>query len=295
MSEDLALSVVGPALTISAVAERTGISAVTLRAWQNRYGLGPSRTTPGGHRRYTPADVARLISVQDMVARGVPAGDAARAVLAATGEASALPRLALEPGALTSAHVLAAAALDLDGPAARALLRQHLARRGVVQTWDTLLRPVLCAVGSQWPDVPHGVAVEHMLSHVSTVVFGETVRRVPDDGEPAVLLACAPGELHDLPLFALWAGLEEAGVAATLLGARTPASALVEAAERHSPALVVLLSVLPDWAHPELFEDLPPGAGMLAAGPGWDLARLPSDVVPVNDLGAAVQAVVDLH
>ena len=51
---------IGAALSISAAARHTGITVATLRMWQTRYGLGPSLTTPGGHRRYTAGDIQRL-------------------------------------------------------------------------------------------------------------------------------------------------------------------------------------------------------------------------------------------
>ncbi|OOE97942.1 hypothetical protein BZG79_15885, partial [Salinivibrio sp. MA427] len=39
-------------LTISQVAEQTGVNPVTLRAWQRRYGLLSPARTAKGHRLY---------------------------------------------------------------------------------------------------------------------------------------------------------------------------------------------------------------------------------------------------
>ena len=47
----------GAELTIAAVATRTGVSVATLRAWERRYGFPVPQRLPGGHRRYTEADV----------------------------------------------------------------------------------------------------------------------------------------------------------------------------------------------------------------------------------------------
>jgi len=282
-----------PALTISAVERRTGISQATLRAWENRYGLAPSRVTAGGHRRYTPNDVARLRSVQQLVAQGVPAGEAARSVLSLAGERH-LPHLDLPHGTGRWARELATAAVDLDGPATRGLLREHLAAHGVLITWDTVLRPVLRAIGDQWPEVPHGVAAEHMLSHIATVVLGETVRRPPGVGDRSVLLACAPGELHDLPLYALWAALDVTRAEATLLGARTPVEPLVASAERHRPDVVVMFCLLPEFGRVEHLLQLAGSATLVAAGPGWDRAALPGDIEHVDDLLGATEVVTKL-
>ena len=65
-------------LPVGKVSELLGIPAVTLRTWEARYGLGPSGRTSGSHRRYTSADIKRLRRVQQLIARGVSAGDAAR-------------------------------------------------------------------------------------------------------------------------------------------------------------------------------------------------------------------------
>jgi DNA-binding transcriptional MerR regulator len=281
-----------PALTISAVERRTGIPQATLRAWETRYGLAPSRVTAGGHRRYTSSDVARLRSVQHLVARGVPAGEAARSVLSLDGEPQ-LPHLDLAPGTGRWARELATAAIDLDGPATRALLREHLAAHGVLVTWDTVLRPVLGAIGDQWPELPHGVAAEHMLSHIATVVLGESLRRPPGVGDRSVLLACVPGELHDLPLYALWAALDVTRAEAILLGARTPVDSLAASVERHRPDLVVMFCLLPEFGRTELLQQLR-GAALVAAGPGWDTASLPDDVEHVDDLLGATEVVTKL-
>jgi DICT domain-containing protein len=50
-------------LTIRELAERTGVSAPTLRSWETRYGAPRPRRLQGGHRRYAPQDVAFVAEV----------------------------------------------------------------------------------------------------------------------------------------------------------------------------------------------------------------------------------------
>jgi MerR family transcriptional regulator, light-induced transcriptional regulator len=61
-----------PTLTVAAVARRLGVAPPTLRTWDRRYGLGPSAHTAGAHRRYSPADVARLMVMRRLTLQGVP-------------------------------------------------------------------------------------------------------------------------------------------------------------------------------------------------------------------------------
>ena len=74
-----------PTLTVAAVARRLGVAPPTLRTWDRRYGLGPSAHTAGAHRRYSPADVARLMVMRRLTLQGVAPADAAALALAADG------------------------------------------------------------------------------------------------------------------------------------------------------------------------------------------------------------------
>jgi DICT domain-containing protein len=58
-------------LTIREAAERTGISAGTIRMWEQRYGFPDPARTASGYRTYTEADVATLRRVASYRARGL--------------------------------------------------------------------------------------------------------------------------------------------------------------------------------------------------------------------------------
>lgn len=49
----------------------------TLRTWDRRYGLGPSSHTVGTHRRYSVADLHRLVVMRRLTLEGVPTAEAA--------------------------------------------------------------------------------------------------------------------------------------------------------------------------------------------------------------------------
>ena len=59
------------AYRIGAAARLTGISAHTLRKWEDRYGLVEPRRSPGGERLYSGADVKRLALVKDLARSGM--------------------------------------------------------------------------------------------------------------------------------------------------------------------------------------------------------------------------------
>jgi methanogenic corrinoid protein MtbC1 len=63
---------------------------------------------------------------------------------------------------------------------------------------------------------------------------------------PAAILACLPGEHHELGLLAFGVALRRRGWRITYLGTNSPIGAVADTARTVLPAVVVLLSMTPD-------------------------------------------------
>ncbi|MFI9007879.1 MerR family transcriptional regulator [Actinosynnema sp. NPDC053489] len=281
--------------TPRAVAAMLGISPTTLRTWDQRYGLGPSDRTAGGHRRYQDDEVEQLRRMVALTAQGVAPAEAARQ--------------AREPGAVhprpvgaeltadaarTARRGFLAAADRLDEPRIRRLAIDLITRHGVVAAWQSVLFPFLVELGERVSRRGAGVEVEHLAS----AGLLHALRAVPypdGTGVLAALLACAPEEQHTLPLEALGAALSEEDCRWLGLGARVPVRALCDALERLRPAVVVI------WAHDrDLAATVPldrlrerTDAVLLAAGPGWEGVAVPDHVRRPVTLVEALQLVLD--
>ncbi|GAA3444645.1 MerR family transcriptional regulator [Planomonospora venezuelensis] len=111
-----------PGYGIGAVARRLGVPAPTLRTWNLRYGLGPSRRSPGGHRRYDAGDLRRLEEMNRLIRSGVPAADAAKLVLGPgfARNAAAAPAREEPAHEAPAEDTPAAGTAGEDGPAAGA-------------------------------------------------------------------------------------------------------------------------------------------------------------------------------
>jgi MerR family transcriptional regulator, light-induced transcriptional regulator len=274
-------------LAAGAVARLLGVSVTTLRTWHQRYGLGPSPHEPGHHRRYSSEDFGRLQTMVRLTGRGVPAAEAARAAMSpggATGgdRARAGGGHAIPVGrAGPAARGLAQAAMRLDAATMLAVITTSLRERGVVETWDGMLAPVLIGVGERHATTRRLVEVEHLLSRSISEALA-TVARPRPNGKTLILLACADEEQHSLPLEAVAAALAERGCASRLLGARVPGPALAEAVRRTGPAGVVVWSQIPATASTDQVDDLlaarPRPIMVAAAGPGWSGLDLPEHV-----------------
>ncbi|SCE85110.1 B12 binding domain-containing protein [Micromonospora coriariae] len=298
------------ALSAGAVARRLGVAVTTLRTWHQRYGLGPSEHIPGHHRRYTPADLARLEIMRRLTAEGVSPAEAARWARQTPDPtpADAVTRSRIRPPARDgggtipvgragpAARGLARAAMRLDAAAISETIAQALAAGGVVETWDHLLRPVLVGIGDRHAATGGLIEVEHLVSRCVSEAFAASSRAAAAGGPARILLSCADEEQHSLPLEALGAALAEAGLTYRMLGARVPVAALVEAVTRTGPAAVVLWSHTRATADPAQLSALLAAPRrpllVLAAGPGWLAETLPSGVVRPGDLTEAVSLAV---
>jgi transposase-like protein len=273
-------------LTVAAVARRLGVAPATLRTWDRRYGVGPSEHRPGAHRRYTSDDLARLDRMRRLVIAGVPPAEAARASLTDAplpdAEVRDVPETAARsgggnvialPGGGPAVRGLARAASALDSTACHDLIVDALSDAGAVATWNDVIVPVLTALGEKWRDTGRGVEIEHALSAVVVDALSGWIRTcAPSTQGRAVILACAPGEQHALPLWAVSAALAERGVGARILGASLPDDALANVIRRIGPAAVLVWAQVEETADARSLGELPstrPPATILIAGPGW--------------------------
>ncbi|MER7278081.1 transcriptional regulator [Dactylosporangium sp. NPDC000244] len=163
------------------------------------------------------------------------------------------------------------AARDLDSGAVAGIVVTLTARHGVAATWTGACVPALrrMAAGAG----PADIAVEHALTEgIARGLDLASVPRHADIRSNHVLLACAPGEQHELPLKALAAALFERRVGTFSLGAGLPWPALHAATGRTAPSTAVIWAQTAETADAAgLFAVAADFAGTVfaAAGPGW--------------------------
>ena len=227
-------------LPIRTVSALTGVNAVTLRAWERRYGLARPLRTPKGHRLYGEAQVEEIQRVLALMRTGVAIGQVRAALAAAAAPAEDKP--AAGPWASCRKRMTAAIAA-FDERALEAVYEEALALHSIDRVSRMLLMPLLEELGARWSKVSGGVAEEHFFSAYLRNKLGARFhhRRVLETG-PRLLVACVPGEHHETGLLVFALSAHDAGMQVVLLGADVPFAEAGAAARRAQCDAVVLSS-----------------------------------------------------
>lgn len=239
-----------PLIRIGELARRAGIPAATLRVWERRYGIVEPQRTEAGYRLYSAEDERRLGAMVELISSGVAPAEAAQQVTAAArAGAGGEPFVkrsgdgAAPVGAVREELIAALHSFDQAG--AHRALDRGIAAYSIEALIGEVVIPVLRETGRLWSEAEAregavSVGQEHFAS---SLLRGRLLALARDwgagDGPPA-LLACPPGEQHDLGLICLGLLLRQGGWRITMLGCDTPLETVAAAAERTDPELIVL-------------------------------------------------------
>src|SRR3954469_24389068 len=283
------LAVTTAHLRIGELSKRSGVSPHVLRAWERRYGLLRPVRSSGGLRLYSTDDLDRVRRMREHLGEGVAAAEAAALVTgAAPGGAAAGPAFEAE----AARRDLGTALDSFDEARANDVIDALLA----VATIDVFLRdvllPYLHELGDRWERGEASIAQEHFASNV---LRGRLLGLGRDWGRgigPRALLACLPGEEHELGLIAFGLALRSRGWRIAYLGADTPLETLANAAGELEPDVIAVSAVATDRV--ETLDDglrrlarahtvVVGGVGAAGAGAEWGVVVLSGDPVTAAD------------
>ncbi len=275
-------------LRIGELSRRVGVSPELLRAWETRYGLVHPERTPGGLRLYSEQDERRVREMRDQIEAGLSAAEAARLALRA-------------PAAEVSVEALRSdlddALTALDEPAAQAALDRTFEWVDLETALGHVILPFLHDLGARWAAAERSVGQEHFASNVIEGRLRALARGWGDGDGPRTLVACPPGEQHELGLLCFGLLLRHRGWRVTYFGAETPPSDLATAVTELSPQLVVLGAMAPQ-RFLDVADDIRElsGVARLAIGGAGASAQLAQSLgadLLVEDPVAAARAVSD--
>lgn len=232
---------------MATIAERTGFSPELLRAWERRHGLLEPDRTLGGHRLYTEDDLAVLRRVRELLDQGRTIGEIAamgRPALLSAARRGAAPAEPRDPApALDRLRgQLVTGAAELDARGVERALDEAFALATPVSVLEQVLEPALTEIGELWASGRVTVAGEHLVSAKVAARLSQliTVATPGDAGAEVAVVACLPGEQHEIgAMFAAYA-LARRGLRVAWLGGSLPLEDLEGACRRLQPAVLCL-------------------------------------------------------
>lgn len=238
---------------ISTVSRLTGVNTVTLRAWERRYGLVEPVRTDSGHRLYTPDDIDLINHVVGLLERGMRIGQVKDELLSqGIGPAASAPRDSGPWAAYRSR--MTAAIIRFDENSLEEAYNEALSLYSVNDVTRRLLTPLLAELGARWEAGLGSIAEEHFFGlYLRNKLGARFHHRHRNNTGPRLLVACLPGELHEIGMLLFALAAHERGFRLVLLGANLPL-AEVPAAARQARCDAIVLS-----------GSVEPSAGVLAA------------------------------
>lgn len=306
-----------PRHPIRVVAQRTGLTPATLRAWERRYQVVEPYRSEGGQRLYSDRDVERLLRLRLLSEGGRAISSVAtlddRAAEALLREDREGRRAAHESGAGDAEEVPAVVAqgvarvvdaafrrtLALDGEGLEMSLRRAAVTLGAHTFLEDVVAPLLHQVGTAWTRNEVGPAHEHLCTVVvERVLTWLTEPGAAEAGAPRLVVATLPGERHGLGARLVAAAAALGGWHVTHLGVDLPPADIAQAVRTLGATAVALSLVNADTLPAvgtglvELRALLPEGTTILLGGavaPRLEPEGLPAGTLVVT-LGGLRQA-----
>lgn len=233
-----------PLYNIQAVASATGVPAITLRSWERRYGIPEPKRDAKGYRLYSRRDVAITSWLRERVQQGIGISRAVNMLRLLETEAPGVDHAAtFNFGQLHAQLIAAIAGLD-EGSVNQAIARALMVAP-VEEVALDLIQPVLYEVGERWKAGALSVTCEHVGSNLLRSYLTQLIRLSPPAiRDAAIVVGCAPGELHDIGALMLALFLRRRGFHVTYVGASVESESFIADVLRTRPDGVCLSASL---------------------------------------------------
>ena len=236
--------------TIGTVSKLTGVGAITLRAWERRYGLIHPVRKDSGHRLFTRENIDQINRITALTAHGMRISQITPEMLTGDPGEKSSDKTAGEDHWSVYLQNMVSAIIAFDETRLEELYTEVLSLYPIDLVTSKLLRPLLVELGLRWETGTGKVAEEHFFAFYLRNKLGARFhhRRRHERGK-LLLLAGLPGEYHEIALLLFALVANEHGYRLLTLGADMPLSELPYVAlKKKCDAIVLSGAIEPDHA-----------------------------------------------
>ena len=242
--------------TIGTVSKLTGVGAITLRAWERRYGLIQPIRKESGHRLYSRAHIDQVNRITALTQKGMRISQIRPEMLGADSAADQddSGNADVWKDYLNS---MVAAIVSFDENRLDEIYNEALSLYPIGLVTSKLLTPLLVELGLRWESQQGSVAEEHFFAFYLRNKLGARFHHRPRGSTgPLILLAGLPGEYHEIGLLIFALAAHETGYRLLTLGANMPLNEL-SAVARKMDCMAIVLSGAIELSQRLLIEELP--------------------------------------
>jgi len=279
-----------PAYRIKTVASMTGLSTHLIRKWEERYHLVHPQRAPNGYRTFTEDDVQFLLYLKSQLTHGETIGQ-----LAESGEThlrQAMRNISYScPGIPNQFEpegrkvIQSAQNQDLD--AIQRTIASWILQLGVEETMEVILFPLLRHIGELWHQGKISISAENSISRIIRLQLINVLGKDSSRDKQQALIACMPGDNHEIAPLTVTVLLQKNGWHPTYLGPNVSFEVLQMALRRRHPDLMILSSTTePDFQTGQswietMAHTFQPHCRVIAGGAGF---RAFSDLLAKNGI-----------
>lgn len=247
-----------PLFNIGIVARMTDIMESTLRVWERRYQFPSAVRSSGGQRLYSQQEIMRLKWVKQRVDEGMRVSKAIHALRHTHNKEHAVnaPPVRAVQQTLPIASLpvlqyrLVQRLINHDMVGANALINAALTHYALEEIILQVISPTLFAIGEAWHEGGIDIATEHLATNLVRHNLLAWLHSSPPPFQVApVLLACAPGELHEGSLLMLAVLLQRLRWPTIYLGQSMPLEDFAPFVRELKPSIIVFVAMTEDTAH----------------------------------------------
>ena len=229
---------------IHRVSKLTGLSKDVIRVWERRFGLLKPTRGANRYRNYSDEDVMMLRYLKEQLDGGASIGELAklgREELVTRARANT-PRVAVIENMFGK---LLRELVSTLNPLDRVAFERRLNGAVAVVPFDEALHGILLPlqeqVGQLWHDGHVGIAVEHYVTNqIQQKIFSAMNQLPVAEFGATIVVACPPGEEHDIAALAVAYQCRVRGFRVYYLGANVPIAALVKLCHDVKPDLTII-------------------------------------------------------
>jgi len=229
---------------IHRVAKLTGLSKDVIRVWERRFGLLKPTRGANRYRNYSDEDVALLRFLKEQLDAGGSIGELSklgREELLERARASA-PQVSFVDNTFSR---LLRELLSTLNPFNRVTFEKRLNGAVAIVPFEEALHGILLPlqeqVGQLWHEGHVNVALEHYVTkQIQQKIFSAMNQLPVAEFGAKVVVACPPGEEHDIAALAVAYRCRVRGCRVYYLGANVPIASLTNLCEQVEPDLTII-------------------------------------------------------